>query len=95
VDLSGVRWKRDTYDVEGHDRLYTGNDARAVKVLAELRDKLTDVGRMRALGFCVSWRTPNTWPGWSARPGSTPARYPVEPRKRTVAPQSPPCGPAR
>src|SRR5690606_7921204 len=42
------------YDVEGHDRLYTGNDARAAKVLRELRDKVTDAGRMRALGFCVS-----------------------------------------
>jgi superfamily II DNA or RNA helicase len=54
VDLSGVEWKRGAYDVEGLDRLYTGNDARAAKVLRELRDKVTDAGRMRALGFCVS-----------------------------------------
>jgi superfamily II DNA or RNA helicase len=54
VDLSGVQWKRGAYDVEGLDRLYTGNDARAAKVLRELRDKVTDAGRMRALGFCVS-----------------------------------------
>jgi superfamily II DNA or RNA helicase len=54
VDLSAVEWKRGAYDIEGLDQLYTGNDARAVKVLRELRDKVTDVGRMRALGFCVS-----------------------------------------
>jgi superfamily II DNA or RNA helicase/HKD family nuclease len=54
VDLSAVEWKRGAYDIEGLDRLYTGNDARAAKVLRELRDKITDVGRMRALGFCVS-----------------------------------------
>nr|WP_218566421.1 DEAD/DEAH box helicase [Vallicoccus soli] len=54
VDLSGVAWKRGAYDVEGLDKLYTGNDARAAKVLRELTDKVTDVRRMRALGFCVS-----------------------------------------
>jgi superfamily II DNA or RNA helicase len=54
VDLSGVRWARGSYDVTGLDRLYTGNDARAAKVLRELHDKVTDVRRMRALGFCVS-----------------------------------------
>lgn len=54
VDLEGVEWKRGTYDVAGLDRLYTGNDARAAKVLNELRDKVTDVRRMCALGFCVS-----------------------------------------
>ena len=43
-----------TYDRAGLDRVYTGNDARALKVLRELRDKVTDVHRMRALGFCVS-----------------------------------------
>ncbi len=54
VDLSGIEWKRGNYDWAGLDRVYTGNDARAAKVLRELRDKVTDVGRMRALGFCVS-----------------------------------------
>lgn len=54
VDLSGLEWKRGSYDVAGLERVYTGNDGRAVKVLAELRDKVTDVGTMRALGFCVS-----------------------------------------
>jgi superfamily II DNA or RNA helicase len=54
VDLSRVEWKRGFYDVETLDNLYTGNDARAAKVLRELRDKVTDAARMRALGFCVS-----------------------------------------
>ena len=54
VDLTGIEWKRGAYDLAGLDRVYTGNDARAAKVLSELRDKVTDVGQMRALGFCVS-----------------------------------------
>ncbi|GHE76621.1 helicase [Amycolatopsis deserti] len=54
VDLAGVEWKRGRYDVSGLERLYTGNDARAAKVLKELRDKVTDVATMRALGFCVT-----------------------------------------
>jgi superfamily II DNA or RNA helicase/HKD family nuclease len=54
VDLSGIEWKRGQYDVSLLDRVYTGNDARAAKVLRTLRDKVTDVGTMRALGFCVS-----------------------------------------
>lgn len=54
VDLSGVEWKRGTYDVAALDRVYTGNDARAAKVVRETKDKVTDVREMRALGFCVS-----------------------------------------
>ena len=54
VDLSGVEWKRGAYDVNGLDRLYTGNDARTARVLTELRDKVTDPGAMRALGFCAT-----------------------------------------
>ncbi len=54
VDLTAIEWKRGAYDAAGLDRVYTGNDARAAKVLRELRDKVTDVLQMRALGFCVS-----------------------------------------
>ena len=54
VDLTRIEWKRGAYDVGALDRVYTGNDARAAKVLRELNDKVTDVQRMRALGFCVS-----------------------------------------
>lgn len=54
TDLTGVRFERGAYDVGGLDRLYTGNDARARRVLEALRDRVSDIGRMRALGFCVS-----------------------------------------
>jgi superfamily II DNA or RNA helicase/HKD family nuclease len=54
VDLQGIEWKRGAYDVSALDAVYTGNDARAAKVIRETRDKVTDVLVMRALGFCVS-----------------------------------------
>jgi superfamily II DNA or RNA helicase/HKD family nuclease len=54
VDLSGIEWKRGTYDTAALDNVYTGNDARARKIIRETVDKVTDVHRMRALGFCVS-----------------------------------------
>lgn len=54
VDLSQLEWKRGNYDTAQLDRLYTGNDARAAKVIRELRDKVTGTENMRALGFCVS-----------------------------------------
>ncbi|MBW0101952.1 DUF3427 domain-containing protein [Pseudonocardia sp. KRD291] len=54
VDLRGVEWKAGRYDEAALDGLYTGNDARAAKIVRETRDKVTDVTRMRALGFCVS-----------------------------------------
>lgn len=54
VDLSQLEWKRGNYDVTQLNNLYTGNDARAAKVIRELRDKVTSTDRMRAIGFCVS-----------------------------------------
>jgi superfamily II DNA or RNA helicase/HKD family nuclease len=54
VDLSGVRFTRGAYNIDQLNSLYTGNDARAAKVLQALRDKVTDPSRMKALGFCVS-----------------------------------------
>ncbi|MEU7608850.1 DUF3427 domain-containing protein [Micromonospora sp. NPDC049204] len=54
VDLSQVTWKRGQgYDLAELNVLYTGNHARARSVLRAVGDKV-DVGRMRALGFCVS-----------------------------------------
>ncbi|MEV1330920.1 DUF3427 domain-containing protein [Micromonospora costi] len=54
VDLSRVHWKRGQgYDRSELESLYTGNQARARLVLRAAQ-KLVDVGRMRALGFCVS-----------------------------------------
>jgi superfamily II DNA or RNA helicase/HKD family nuclease len=55
TDLRRVTWRRGRgYDEGELDRVYTGNDARARIVLRELRDKVTDLDSMRALGFCVS-----------------------------------------
>jgi superfamily II DNA or RNA helicase/HKD family nuclease len=54
TDLSGIQWSRGGYDLGSLSNLYTGNDARAAIVLRNLRDKVTDVGSMQALGFCVS-----------------------------------------
>jgi superfamily II DNA or RNA helicase/HKD family nuclease len=54
VDLRAVEWRRGAYDAGALDRVYTGNDARAAKVLTALHETISDVRRMRALGFCVS-----------------------------------------
>ncbi|WP_431197126.1 DUF3427 domain-containing protein [[Micrococcus luteus] ATCC 49442] len=54
VDLSQLEWKRGNYDTTQLSNLYTGNDARAAKVIRELRDKATSTEQMRAIGFCVS-----------------------------------------
>jgi HKD family nuclease len=52
--LEDLQWKRGRYDERELEKLYTGNDRRSAIVLREVRDKLSDVGAMRALGFCVS-----------------------------------------
>lgn len=54
VDLADVGWKRGGYDQAALSGIYTGNDARTRIVLKQLRDKVADVGAMRALGFCAS-----------------------------------------
>lgn len=54
VDLSQLEWRRGDYDVAALERVYTADDARVRVVLRQLRDKVLDVSRMRALGFCVS-----------------------------------------
>ncbi|MFC5943331.1 DUF3427 domain-containing protein [Micromonospora harpali] len=54
VDLSHLRWRRGQgYDPGELGAIYTGDDARARLILRAVRDTV-DVGRMRALGFCVS-----------------------------------------
>ncbi len=53
VDLSAARWVRGKYDAGEVENLYTGNDARLTLILSALRDKISDISRMRALGFCV------------------------------------------
>ncbi|MEV7401012.1 DUF3427 domain-containing protein [Streptomyces sp. NPDC091267] len=54
TDLSAVTWKRGAYDAGALSNLFTGNDARARLVVKAVKDKVTDPGAMRALGFCVS-----------------------------------------
>ena len=54
TNLRGIGWRRGAYDVSGLSNLYTGNDARAAIVIRSMQEIVTDVGAMRALGFCVS-----------------------------------------
>ena len=53
VDVSGVTWTRGRYDQSDLGRRYVDNRDRAAKVIAATREKVADVGGMRALGFCV------------------------------------------
>ncbi|WP_425864561.1 DUF3427 domain-containing protein [Arthrobacter sp. TWP1-1] len=54
VDLSDLEWKRGSYDLQQLNDVYTGNDARAAKIIKELQGKVTSTEDMRAIGFCVS-----------------------------------------
>ncbi|MFI7589458.1 DUF3427 domain-containing protein [Spongisporangium articulatum] len=54
TDLSRLTWRRGAYETTSLSELYTGDDARTRIVLRQVRDKVADVGMMRALGFCVS-----------------------------------------
>lgn len=54
VSLDAVEWRRGGYDLDGLDRLYTGNDERARLVLAKLKDLHGRPEKARGLGFCVS-----------------------------------------
>ncbi|WP_244963099.1 DUF3427 domain-containing protein [Nocardioides dongkuii] len=54
TDLRRIAWSRGRYDESQLSNVYTGNHRRAAIVLQQLRDKVIDVGAMRALGFCVS-----------------------------------------
>ena len=53
VDVDHITWKRTGYDRAELEKVYTGNDRRVSLVLAQLRDRVSDPERMRALGFCV------------------------------------------
>lgn len=55
LDLREIPWRRGRgYDVEGLSNLLTANDSVAKLALKQLVEHVDDVGRMRALGFCVS-----------------------------------------
>ena len=54
TDLRNIPWRRGRgYDADGLTNLFTANDAWARFVLQELEKRVDDLGRMRALGFCV------------------------------------------
>lgn len=54
TDLSRLQWRRGGYLSEELSTIYTGDDARLRIVLKELSAKVSDLQKMRALGFCVS-----------------------------------------
>ena len=54
TDLTRVRWTRAGYDTGALAEVYTGNDARVDLVLAQLRRRVVDPRRVRAIAFCVS-----------------------------------------
>jgi len=55
TDLRRVTWRRGRgYDTRELTNVYTGDDLWVGKVIAAVRDRVGDPGRMRALGFGVS-----------------------------------------
>ncbi|MBA2806466.1 DUF3427 domain-containing protein [Streptomyces sp. KM273126] len=54
TDLTNLGWQKGTYTDHDLDNLYTGNHARARIVVKQIRDKVSNPGAMRALGFCVT-----------------------------------------
>jgi superfamily II DNA or RNA helicase len=55
TDLRGVGWRRGRgYDVNELTQVFTADHAWAHRVIEQVRQKVTDPVRMRALGFCVS-----------------------------------------
>ncbi len=47
----GHRWTRGRYDLAELERLYTGHHSRAARILQEVKARVADPARMRALGF--------------------------------------------
>lgn len=55
TDLRGLRFgRRSGYDVDQLTNVFTGDDLRVRRILAEVDERVADVGTMRALGFCAS-----------------------------------------
>ncbi|WP_369222997.1 DUF3427 domain-containing protein [Streptomyces sp. R39] len=54
TDLTNLAWQKGAYADRDLDNVYTGNDARARIVVKQIRDKVSNPGTMRALGFCVT-----------------------------------------
>ena len=56
VDLSNVAWRRGRYDETELENVFTANTHRVTQILTQLEQKIGDLTRMRALGFCVGVR---------------------------------------
>ncbi|MFE8925643.1 DUF3427 domain-containing protein [Streptomyces rochei] len=54
TDLRTLTWQKGAYSDQELGNLLTGNDARARIIVKQVRDKISDPGAMRALGFCVT-----------------------------------------
>ncbi|WP_202425023.1 DUF3427 domain-containing protein [Streptomyces sp. HUCO-GS316] len=54
TDLTNLGWSKGAYAHQDLGNLYTGNHARARIVVKQIRDKVSQPGAMRALGFCVT-----------------------------------------
>ncbi len=52
-DVSGVKWSRGRYDTSALSNVYTADHLFALRVVQEVQRKVSDVSKMRALGFCV------------------------------------------
>ncbi len=56
TDLTNLSWQKGSYTDRDLENIYTGNHARARIVIKQIRDKVSNPGAMRALGFCVTKR---------------------------------------
>ncbi|AVH61417.1 DUF3427 domain-containing protein [Streptomyces dengpaensis] len=54
TDLSQLKWRAGSYDRDQLGNLYTASHARARIVIKQVKDKISNPGAMRALGFCVT-----------------------------------------
>ncbi len=52
-NLSEVKWSRGRYDSASLSNVYTADHFFALRVIQEVQRKISDVSKMRALGFCV------------------------------------------
>ncbi|MFK0104854.1 DUF3427 domain-containing protein [Streptomyces sp. NPDC091217] len=54
TDLTRLNWRSGTYDQSQLGDLFSADDFRARIVIKQVRDKVSDPTKMRALGFCVT-----------------------------------------
>ena len=54
TDLRNIAWSRGRYDIAQLTNLYTHNQARFNKIFLSMQEIITDIGKMKALAFCVS-----------------------------------------